>query len=539
MSKMNFKDIFKGAFKSLFSRYFMNVIIVFLVGLLVSGYAMTTGFSVPDTNNPASEIMNQASGFGTSGRSNADALNNLIKNLEEKGVINLNFKSEDHQYTRGVFSVFFNEISSGGSFAFGILNGVNTLVFKGSVSRSIVIFVVTVLGLAFAIFVQNIVEVGRARYFLEHRRYSETKADRILFVYKFDRTMNVAKIMLLRDIFQLLWGFTIIGGIIKAYEYSMIPYILAENPDIKWRDAFYLSKNLTKGDKFKIALIDIIYIPGYVISYFCFNLFSIFLMDPLAACTGAEIYMDLRQRKRDLIDRAPELLNDRLLAVANVSASVYPDSAYTLQIHEKRQWMKIDYNRNYTFSTIVLLFFTYAFVGYVWEVFYTLVNEGLLVNRGTMTGPWLPIYGVGGMVIIVLLKPLRRNPFLMFFGTFVACGVLEYFASWLLEVLFNSKWWDYQGYFLNINGRVCLEGLLVFGLAGVAFTYIFSPLLDNLYSKIKMPAKKIICIVLISLFAVDLVYSFFNPNKGDGVTYGEGGMGHDTVVTEVSEESAS
>ena len=47
MSKMNFKDIFKGAFKSLFSRYFMNVIIVFLVGLLVSGYAMTTGFSVP------------------------------------------------------------------------------------------------------------------------------------------------------------------------------------------------------------------------------------------------------------------------------------------------------------------------------------------------------------------------------------------------------------------------------------------------------------------------------------------------------------
>ena len=139
------------------------------------------------------------------------------------------------------------------------------------------------------------------------------------------------------------------------------------------------------------------------------------------------------------------------------------------------------------------------------------------------------------MIIIVVLRPLRKNPFLMFGGTFVACGALEYFASWLLEVLFHTKWWDYQGYFLNINGRICLEGLLVFGLAGVAFTYVFSPLLDNLYAKIKMPYKKYIGIVLLVLFSIDLVFSFFHPNQGAGVTYGEGGMGADTVVIESTE----
>ena len=139
---------------------------------------------------------------------------------------------------------------------------------------------------------------------------------------------------------------------------------------------------------------------------------------------------------------------------------------------EKRQWIKIDYDRKYSFSTIVLFFFSFAFVGWVWEVFYTLLNEGVLANRGTMFGPWLPIYGVGGLLIIVGLRPLRKNPGLLFMGAFAACGALEYFAAWALETLFHTKWWDYTGYFLNVNGRICLEGLFVFGLAGVAPRFI-------------------------------------------------------------------
>ena len=80
------------------------------------------------------------------------------------------------------------------------------------------------------------------------------------------------------------------------------------------------------------------------------------------------------------------------------------------------------------------------------------------------------------------------------------------------------KWWDYSGYFLNINGRVCFEGLLVFGLGGCVITYLVAPILDELYSKIAPKIRIIICVVLVMFFGVDFVYSMQHPNAGKGIT---------------------
>ena len=535
MDRLSVRETLKNSWKAFRMKYFMNVMIVFAVGIIAGGYSLSTGLGTLGSSQDAAAIQAQLITDRATGRSNAQSIEDFLVS-QEIVKINTNALTTGQHYTKGVLSVFVNQISTSGSLTYGILNGINMLLFKGSIGRAVVIFIFSVVLMLFNIFVKNCITVGKCRYFLEHRRYADTKGDTLLFVFKFNRTLNVAKVMFLKSLFQFLWNFTLIGGIMKSYEYSMIPYILAENPDVKWKDAFALSKQLTKGDKRRLFLMDVYYGIGYLLSTFTYNLLAVFFLDPFRECAYAEAYMKLREVKRDVIEKAPELLNDRILAVANITDGIYPDSAFTLPMHQKRQWIKIDYNRNYSFWTIVLLFFTYAFSGYVWEVFYTLVNEGLLVNRGTMTGPWLPIYGVGGMIVIVVLKPLRKNPILMFFGTFVGCGILEYAASWLLETLFHTKWWDYQGYFLNINGRVCLEGLFVFGLAGVAFTYIISPLLDNLFSKIKMPTKKYIGIGLLIVFAIDLVFSAFHPNQGAGVTY-ENGMGKDTVVYESSESS--
>ena len=528
------KKLFKESWPAFRRKYFLNVLIVFVVGIIAGGYSLSTRIGTLGSNiNDPTVIEAQVIADRATGRSNADSIEDFLSSME---IVKINPDSLTlgQQYTKGALSVFVNQISTSGSLVYGILNGVNMLVFKGSIGRSVVIFLFSIILMIFNIYVRNVINVGKKRYFLEHRRYKDTKGDTLLFVYKFGCTRNVAKIMLLRDIFQVLWNLTIVGGIIKSYEYSMIPYILAENPSIKWKDAFALSKKLTMGDKGKLFQMDVIYALGYLASTFTYNLLAVFLLDPFRECAYAEAYMNLRDAKSAAIEKADELLIDGKLAISGVITGDYPDNEYPLPIHQRRRWIKIDYDRNYTFWTIVLLFFTYAFSGYIWEVFYTLLNEGLLVNRGTMNGPWLPIYGVGGMIVIVVLRPLRRNPFLMFGGTFVACGILEYAASWLLETLFHAKWWDYEGYFLNINGRVCLEGLLVFGLAGVAFTYIISPLLDNLFSKIKMPLKKYIGIALLVLFAIDLVFSAIKPNQGAGVTY-ENGMGEDTVVYETTE----
>ena len=525
--KLNIGRILERSWKPFRTKYYMNVLVVILIGIIVGGYTFNTRFV---SIGRSTTIQEEITTINT-GNSNIESVEDFLKSME---IIQVDpeMKTVGKQYTKGVFSVFVNQISHSGSFAFGILNGINKLLFKDSVSRSVVIFSAVLLVILFTIFFQNVLLVGQCRYFLEHRRYADTKADALLFVFRHGRTRHVAKIMLVRDLLLILWGLTIVGGFVKTYQYAMIPYILAENPDIGLRDAFKLSKQLSKGNKWRMFVVDVIYGIGFLLSPFTFNMLSVFLVNPLHQCARAEIYSELRDSRKELTDKGAELLNDRMLAVANVSGSVYPESAFPIPVHRRRRWLTIDYDRRYTFWTIVMFFFTYSLVGYVWEVFYTLLNEGLLVNRGTMTGPWLPIYGVGGLIIVIILRPLRRNPLLMFTGTFVACGALEYFASWMLETLFDAKWWDYKGYFLNINGRVCLEGLLIFGLAGVAFTYVFSPLLDNLYSKIRLPVKRAICVVLMVLFVIDMAYSFNHPNQGDGVTYGEEGMGADIAVIE-------
>ena len=100
----------------------------------------------------------------------------------------------------------------------------------------------------------------------------------------------------------------------------------------------------------------------------------------------------------------------------------------------------------------------------------------------------------------------------------VLAGVVEYISSWLLQTFAHNKWWDYSGYFLNLNGRICLEGLLVFGLGGAVIIYFIGPLLNSLFSKINYRKTTIICAVLIALFGVDLAYSVVHPNAGKGIT---------------------
>jgi uncharacterized membrane protein len=118
------------------------------------------------------------------------------------------------------------------------------------------------------------------------------------------------------------------------------------------------------------------------------------------------------------------------------------------------------------------------------------------------------------------LRPFREKPGQLFVGTVLVCGGVEYFTSWILEKLFDAKWWDYTGYFLNVNGRICFEGLLVFGMAGLAFSYILSPMLDDMYNKVNEKYRRIICIILMILFVADFIWSMLSPNIGDGITSG-------------------
>lgn len=174
--------------------------------------------------------------------------------------------------------------------------------------------------------------------------------------------------------------------------------------------------------------------------------------------------------------------------------------------------------RQYSVTSLILTFFAFSLVGWLWEVSLHLVNDGQFVNRGVLHGPWLPVYGSGVVLIVIMLYRFRKNVPLEFFSAIVLCGIVEYFTSLYLELTKGMRWWDYSGYFLNINGRICAEGLLIFGLGGLAAVYILVPLLDNRLQKTNHKILGVLCAILLVTFIGDSIYSKNHPNTGKGIT---------------------
>lgn len=171
-----------------------------------------------------------------------------------------------------------------------------------------------------------------------------------------------------------------------------------------------------------------------------------------------------------------------------------------------------------SFWSMVMIFFTMSLTGWLWEICLHLILDGSFVNRGFFHGPWLPIYGFGSVLILSLPHKLRQKPLLEFLAIVFLCGCMEYYISWFLEQLYDGmRWWDYSDYFLNLNGRICVEGLLAFGLGGMVMVYFYAPFLDYLFRRIPKKILVPICLVLILIFCADLIYSGKNPNFGNGI----------------------
>ena len=166
----------------------------------------------------------------------------------------------------------------------------------------------------------------------------------------------------------------------------------------------------------------------------------------------------------------------------------------------------------------ILIFLVCAFIGWLWEVVLFLIETGEFINRGVLHGPWLPIYGFGGLGIAVFLQNFKKYPIIVFFAALFGCGLMEYLTAWYLETFKHLKWWDYTDQFLNLDGRICLISVVSFGICGLIMTYILYPVLIHLFNLIPFRLKKFICLVLILCFIGDFIYSSDVPNTGRGIT---------------------
>ena len=260
--------------------------------------------------------------------------------------------------------------------------------------------------------------------------------------------------------------------------------------------------------------LDLSLILWYLLGYITLGISNIFYFNPYKESIYSEVYITLRN---DKYKNNKKYFKDKNLNNENQKGE-YPTSEYFIDEVRHKKWINKDYKMNYSISNLILLFFAFSIFGYLWEVIYTFLNEGLLVNRGTMYGPWIPIYGWGGILMIILLINLKDKPFYLFIGAFILSGILEYTTSLYLDIFYDKKWWDYSGYFLNINGRICLEGLLIFAMAGCITIYFIIPHIDKILKKIKPNIKVVIIVILVSLYCVDFVCSTIKPNSGSGIT---------------------
>lgn len=170
-------------------------------------------------------------------------------------------------------------------------------------------------------------------------------------------------------------------------------------------------------------------------------------------------------------------------------------------------------------ETLILLFFTYSFAGWCMESIGGIFVTKKFVNRGFMIGPLCPVYGVGVVIITVLLGKYANDFVALFILATVLCGILEYLTGYFMEKWFNARWWDYTNRRFNINGRVCLENLCAFGIAGSVILKYINPFFINIYDKVPYLARHIITGVLFVLFIIDFVFSLKIICSFKGETY--------------------
>ena len=488
-------------------------------------------------------------------------------------------------HSKGVLSSVINSIASG-ALLMTILTTIDTIIGAHSVSRSLLALLGLAVMLGFWLFVSNVYRAAYARVFLEARIYRKVPSSRFLFLFRLKKHVKASLSMALYMLLQYLWLFTVVLYPVKHYAYLLVPYLVAENPDLSPMEAIRMSSRMMKGHKWDAFLLELSMLPWKLLSIATGGLVGILFYNPYKEAVMAEYHANIRALSVTENQEGCEQLTDRYLYQvpdAKTIAAAYPDAvkltettqekpearkgfwgitekylgivpsydeiekenrAYMTLMLQKEEYQdtlngltypirlypvpgkekrkKTDdagYLRNYTIPSVIMLFFLLCIFGWLWEVVLHLIQTGEFVNRGTLHGPWLPIYGGGCAAILALLFKLRKKPLAEFFMIVLVCGIIEYFTSWILEVTHDGqRWWDYSGYYLNLNGRICAEGLLVFGIGGAAFVYVLAPWADSLILKIRTSVLWGICIALLAVFIADVIYSAKVPNTGEGIT---------------------
>lgn len=155
----------------------------------------------------------------------------------------------------------------------------------------------------------------------------------------------------------------------------------------------------------------------------------------------------------------------------------------------------------------LFVFNLFCIYGWVQESIIESLYHKKLINRGFLKGPYIPIYGFGGLTMLMICLPFRANGFLVFLVGLVSCTILEYFTGWLMETCFGMQFWDYSMLKITFRNRISLISSLFWGVLSLFMTYFLFGIVNRI---VEMTPDKVIVgfdtIVMILMF-VDFFFA--------------------------------
>lgn len=156
--------------------------------------------------------------------------------------------------------------------------------------------VVILIVLVAKVFVGNLLKMGGYRFFILNQT-AQPGIGTLLDGFRSGHYVNIVLIMFLRDLFTTLWSLLlVVPGIVKHYEYLMVPYIIAENPAMDYKEAFQISKQMMDGEKMEAFIMDLSFLGWYLLSAVTCGLLAIFYVNPYVQASFAEMYTFNKQK---------------------------------------------------------------------------------------------------------------------------------------------------------------------------------------------------------------------------------------------------
>ena len=163
---------------------------------------------------------------------------------------------------------------------------------------------------------------------------------------------------------------------------------------------------------------------------------------------------------------------------------------------------------HYTAIQWLFFFYFYCFFGWIFESTYVSIKSRHLVNRGFMRGPFLPIYGSGAIMMLVVSMPFQDNLILTYLAGCVGATLLELVTGMTMEALFKVRYWDYSNQKFNYKGHICLSSTIAWGFLTIFMTQFLHKGVEKIVLSIPYNILTILTVVLSVYIVADFTLSF-------------------------------